>query len=321
MTTKNTKRDPWELDQDAANSMKKMTKSGGSGGAFCPKRNTSIGKQCKACEALQALWEYPDGSRERKIASTKSAKVSYFMNVVLASDKTKSIVLEIGKKAGDYIINSIYDPDKNWKMVAHPLENKGFEVKIKKFKGERDFNAYDVFRGDTCDWGIPESVLESLTNLDQENVINMLLNGTLVEGDNFIRSSSLKLDETLAFRICPPWNYKQGGTAILTPVFRHWGGVTQAEIEGLTPVNISSEDEVGATEEPKKSEPSMDVPWSTDKKEDTKQEVGSKSTCFGVIEPMVFFDSDDPDCKECKSFEECGREVTRKTKKKQLKNS
>jgi len=302
--------DPWELNQDDASKMKDSTKGTGGTGTFCPKRNISIGTPCKVCETIQPLWDFPEGSKERKLASKKKATVSYFMNVVLPSDRDKSVVLEIGKNVGDYIIDSIYDPDKNWKMVAHPMTGKGFLTKIKKRKGDLGFNTYDPFRGDTCDWDVPEKVLKSLTDLGQGNIIKMITKGELVEGENFLRIQALKLDETLSFRICPAWDYKEGGKAILTPVFRHWG-VTQAEVDGDVPLNISLDDD--ATDTTTTAAIAQEQPWNN-----TQSEPTSHDSCYGIIEPMTFFDDEDVDCKKCGDFAECGQLVAKRIAKSKL---
>lgn len=307
-------KDPWAISDEDANAMKNQTKGGAGTGVFCPKRNISIGSPCRVCDALQPLWDFPKGSKERDTASNKSAKVSYFLNIVLSSNKEKSLVLELGKKAGDYILNSIYDPDMNWKMVAHPLSGKGFDVKIKKQKGDLGFNAYNTFKGEVCDWDVPKSVLDNLTDISQAKVIEMLTNGTLVEGENFFRITSLKLDETLTFRICPPWDHKTGGKFIITPVFRHWKGVTQAEVDGTVSVNLSAvETEV---EDSGTEKQTADVPWKDDAVE-TKSTTTRKA-CFGAIDPAVFYDSDDDDCKSCGSavMELCSKEVAKNQKRK-----
>jgi len=305
--------DPWELSSNDASKMKDSTKTGGGASTFCPKRNVSIGSVCKACETIQPLWDFPEGSPERKLASKKKATVSYFLSVVLPSNKDKSIVLEIGKKAGDYIIDSIYDPDKNWKMIAHPVVGKGFDTKIKKRKGDLGFNTYDTFRGEQCDWDIPKSVLESLTDLSQANIIKMLKDGTLVEGENYFRIQSLKLDETLTFRVCPAWNYRDGGKVILTPVFRHWG-VSQAEIDGDIALSMNIE-EVVVPETVTASDHQTESPMV---KTDTPTVTEKHDTCYGIITPMVFYDVDDSDCNKCGDFVECGKIVTKKLAKANL---
>ena len=310
------KNDPWELSQGDAEQMKNMTKGSGSAGVFCPKRNVSIGGPCNVCNTLQPMWDFPEGTKERKLASKKKATVSYFLNVILSGDRTKSIVLEIGKKAGDYIIDAIYDPDKNWKMIAHPVANKGFYTKIKKRKGDMGFNTYDTFRGDPCDWEVSKEVLGNMTQLSQENLIRMISAGELVEGENFMRISSLKMDETITFRVLPPWNYKDGGKAILTPVFRHYG-VSQAEVDGTVPMNTSLDDGE-ETHQPAEHGKKVDndPPWTVDESKKTTEQVsGTKQPCFGAIEPMVFYDSEDEDCKKCVDKVECIKMVDYKKKK------
>lgn len=297
MTQKN---DPYMLNPKAAKGYADKNSGGSSAGVFCPKRNTTMEGVCHVCKAVQPLWSYPKGSKERNKAAAKGPKQNFYMNVVLPSNPNKSIVLEVGSKAGNAILDGIYDPEKGWRDIAHPKKGSGREIKIKKHK-DGEYNAYDVFPArDKADYDIPTEVLENLPNLD--NIIEMLKSGEFNE-ENFMRISSLKMDETGTFRICPPSNIDKRNPEEAVPlvaVWRHWNGVTQAEVDGEVPVNLWDEKKV-------EEEVAEDTIFKTEpeKTAEVREPVtNTKPPCFGKA---FIFDENHPDCKACAHMSDCGR--------------
>jgi len=313
--TKETANDPWEITSKDAEEMKRLAKGSGGGGIFCPKRNTSINGVCHVCNTIQPFWPLPDSSPERKIALDKGPKVAYFMNAILDSDRTKAFVMEVGKKVGDYIIDSCHDAEAGWGNVVNPRAGIGFLVRIKKIKGDMGFNSYSVYKMNTCDWDIDKEILNNLTDISQSNIIRMLSEGELEENNNFFRIPSLKMDESVLIRICPAFDHMDGGKTILYPVYRHWGGVTQEEVDGVVALNMNLS--VRADEEAKTANPTQDLPFMTDDQPQTK--TVSNPACWGRIEPVVFYNDEDDDCKACPAFTTCLPEVERRQKKKELK--
>jgi len=308
------KKDPWMLDPNQAKKTKEET-AFKSKGEICPKRNLSMGERCKACEEVSAVYQSTvDGDPKREAASRKSAKASYFANVVFPAKKDKSVIIEMGKKIGDKLLDQIEQGE--WLDIAHPKEGLGRELKIKKSKGDGNFPSYDIQPIlEKADWGISDQIIENLPNLDQGNLIDILEN----EKEEIFKVSSLKTDESIVIRICPPWAeaMQRGELRILTPVFRHWGGVTKEEIEnGGIEFTVVSKEKAGE---------STDVPWegkqelqTGSEKEtpqeslDTPPEKAAASTdrepCFGKAN---VYESDDDECISCKDYKGCGRAVAK----------
>jgi len=290
------KQDPYMLKPEAAKGYADKNSGGGSAGIFCPKRNVNMNGECRVCKAVQPLWSYPKGSKERNKAADKGPKQNFYMNVVLPSNPNKRIVLEVGSKAGNAILDGIIDTEKGWTDIAHPKKGLGREIKIKKHK-DGEYNAYDVFIAkDKADYDIPDEVLKNLPDLD--NIIEMLKSGEFNE-ENFMRISSLKMDETGTFRVCPPSNMEEKGPEALplVAVWRHWNGVTQAEVDGEVPVSL--------WDEKKEDEKIDDTPFAPEKTSEVREPVtDTKPPCFGK---SFIFDENHPDCIACTHMSDCGR--------------
>lgn len=301
------KKDPWMLNSEEAKKTKEETKFR-STGEICPKRNLSLGKACKACEEVSAVYQSTvDGDPKRKVAGRKSAKASYFANIVLPSNPNKSVIAEMGKKLGDTILDMLEKG--KWLDIAHPKEGYGRELTITK-KMEGDYPSYSITAElDKADYDIPDETLENLPNLDQENLIEILTENT----ETVLKISSLKLDETMTIRMCPPWKeaMDRGEKRILTPVFRHWGGVTKDEIAngGLT---------FGEFTESKDADDDDKAPWE-DKPEVTNhsdeldippetQTKSEREPCFGKVN---VYEEDDEECQSCRDYKPCGRAVAK----------
>ncbi len=304
------KQDPWMLDKDTAKQIKNETKMK-STGEICPKRNLSINERCRACEEISAVYQSTvDGDPKRKVAGRKSAKASYFVNVVLPSNRDKAIILEMGKKIGDKLLDQLEKGE--WLDIAHPKAGFGRELKITKSKGDGNFPSYSIDPIlEKADWDISDAILENLTNLDQGNLIDILMNDT----EEILKASSLKTDETLTIRVCPPWQEARdrGEKRVLTPLFRHWGGVTKDDIEngGL---EFTPEDE--------QSEPAKEAPWkgkdeintdtpienTLDTPPEKEVATSDREPCFGKAN---VYEEDDDECISCKDYKGCGRSVAK----------
>jgi len=279
-------KDPYLLDPNEATKMKDENK-GSTKGVLCPKRNLNIGGTCKVCETVQQLFNTGD-KKDQELAYQKMAKCNFYLNVVFPSDPNKSIILELGKKAGNVILDKVEEG--KWTDIAHPLKGKGRELEIKKKKGDLGYNTYDVSPSlEKADYAVGKDALENRANLD--NIIELL--GT----EEIFKISQLKLDETLTFRLLPPWDNGQGNKRFLAYVYRHWG-VTQEEIDGTIPVNLahSEPEEESVPDNPFQESESSIPPES------------KKEPCFG---DKRFFDSEDEDCLSCSSFKACGKAVMR----------
>ena len=300
------KLDPWKVEGGDVERLQQDSR-GKSKGIVCLERNSSIKKPCPPCNALRPLWNFPDGSSERKIASAKKATINWYLNAVLPFNKDKSVVLEVGKKLGDSIIEGIKDPEKDWSDISNPRSGKGLLMKIKKKKGDLGFNAYEIFpANERADWDIPQPVLDNLTDLSQENIIKMLNNDELTS-DNYFNISSLKIDETIVVRICPNWDWKNGGKWPLNYLYRHWGGVTQDEMDGKVAVDLRM---------PDKQKPASqldDTPFdvSSDNIPEPVAQDESDEVCLGRED---LFEDDDESCMSCRQYKQCKKLVLKKGK-------
>lgn len=314
--------DPWMLDSETAKKTKAETTLK-TKGEVCPRRNHSIGEQCKACEEVSHVYQTTvDGDPKRKIAGRKSAKASYYANIVFPSNPDKSVVVEMGKKIGDKVLDQNLKHE--WLDIAHPKKGLGREMKITKSAGDGNFPSYSIDPVlEKADWDIPDNVLENLVNLDQGSVIDILANET----EEIFKVSSLKTDESITVRICPPWKEARdrGEKRILTPVFRHWGGVTREQIENGG-VDFGEEEEAEATQNdvaPWDAQPSEDVgnpyaiahtptittvggPALENSPAQPQTVSGGREPCFGKAN---VYEEDDEECKTCNDYAGCGRAV------------
>jgi len=296
--------DPWDIDPKETEKKRKEY-TGGSKGIPCPKRNLIGDKTCKVCDQMKLWWDKPAGSPERETYQKKKVSFSFFMNVVFEHDKTKSVILEVGKNAGDVIISSIQDSVKNWRAIAHPKAGKGLITCIKKFKKDGN-NSYDVYvKTDRPDWDVPDDVIANLPSLEREDIIRMIDNDELTDS-NYMKISSLKMDETLPFRICPHWDEERRSTPPLEFLARHWW-TTEDEITGkaaITAISDSIEPESKSAFNEKSEAPSGN-------KESNKKLEPQQMKCFG---DKTFFSVDDDDCKECVNFDPCKTEIKKQMK-------
>ena len=118
-----------------------------------------LGGKCNVCEQLKKLWNYPRESKEWKLALSKSAKLNFFMCIVDPTRKDQWLVLEVGKKVGNELLDGI---EKGWKDVFQPKKGKGRELVITKSQAS-GFNNYTLHPElDKADWDVPQSVLDSV---------------------------------------------------------------------------------------------------------------------------------------------------------------
>lgn len=283
------KKDPYMLDPKEAKERKDNLKMK-SGGVFCNKRNKSINKPCGACDGVAALFN--TGSKaDRQVALNKMAKCNFYMNYVTESDPKNPHVLEIGKKAGVAILDGINTKD--WTDIAHPGKGKGRNMEINK-TSDGDNNVYNPSPAlKQCDWAIPKEALDNLHNLD--NIIELLQDSDWRE-EHLKKISSINMNETFKFRICAHW---AGRMEIpIVDVWRHWGGVTQDEVNGKTEMKLTmptKDDDADGDD---------DTPFKTEEEENN----GNKTLpCFG--NPNCFDENDEDECLKCEHLKQCARAV------------
>uniref|UniRef100_A0A6M3K1R2 Uncharacterized protein n=1 Tax=viral metagenome TaxID=1070528 RepID=A0A6M3K1R2_9ZZZZ len=282
-------RDPYLLDPEDAKKTIEETKMS-SVGVICPFRNASMGKKCHVCEKLKRVYETSVKGDERwQAAGKKGAKCSWFANVVFPSNPNKSVVAVFGKKTGSDVVYK--NQAGEWLDIAHPKSGRGREMKLTKSRDDSGYNTYSIFPDlEKASWDIPEEVLKNLVNLDQENLIVLVKNNT----EEIFKFSSLKMDETIRFRFCPPWDSGNGNKKILTPLFRHWGGVTEEEVRGEVELDLDVSDV-----EP---EVAVDEGSILDDTPTVDSHVEAREPCFGRDN---FYDKNDQECKGCKEFTDC----------------
>ena len=300
-----TKNDPYMIDIAAMDKLKNEM-SLKSSGLICPKRNLSINKPCKVCEYIQSQIyskQYPEGHPARTWAFKKGAKATFFLNVVFPEDRRKVVILELGSKAGNQIFEGVRK--KGWTDIAHPKAGMGREMMITKSE-DGGYNTYSVSPDlNKADWEVKKSTLAERYNLS--DIITILNNNELTD-ENHFKVSSMKLGETLRFRILPAWDDGAGNTKVMNVVWRHWG-VSQDQIDGKE--GISWEDiEISV---PSTTQKSNDVPFTTESEtptQATESETPAQEKpprCFGN---STYYDADDPDCsKDCKFFDECTKQI------------
>jgi len=302
MVAKKTVVDPYMIDVKAMNQLKNnMTMS--SSGLICPKRNKSIGETCKTCDYIGSqIWakQYPEKHPARDWAYEKGAKASFFMNVVFPDNQEKSMIFEIGSKAGNQIFDGVNTL--GWTDITHPKKGMGREMVMTKGKNAKGFNTYTVSPNlQVADWDVKKAVLAGRCNLT--NLINMMQNNELNDS-NHIKASSMKDGETLRFRILHKWEDDAGtNTDFMAVIWRHWG-VTQDQIDGKEGLNW--QDVELKVEESEQQEAVQSTQDSTPVPEPDKVEKPSKTDeprCFGNAS---YYDAEDEDCnKDCPHFEKC----------------
>ena len=297
--------DPYMIDVKAMNQLKNnMTMA--SSGLVCPKRNKSISETCKICDYIGSqiyAKQYPDKHPARIWAGTKGAKASFFMNVVFPDNQDKSMIFEIGSKAGNQIFDGVNTKD--WTDILHPKKGMGREMMITKGK-DGDYPFYTVSPDlKNADWGIKKDVLAGRRNLT--NLISMIQNNELSEV-NHLKASSMKDGETLRFRILPPWeDDTDANRDFMTVIWRHWG-VTQDQIDGKEGINW--QDVELKVKEPEKQSTAQTPQNSTSVPEPEKVEKSANTDepkCFGNAS---YYDAEDDDCsKDCPHFEACTAKI------------
>lgn len=303
-----TEKDPYMLDPEEYTKFKDENK-GSLKGVKCPRRNASMDGKCKVCDQVQHLFGTQD-TLDREIAFEYMAKCTYYLNFVLPHDPTKSITLELGKKVGNQIINGI--EKSGWVDISHPKSGKGREMQILKFKGDQGFptyNASPVLQLATYD--IPDEVLINVLNLDK--IIDLV--DSLEEGKDLFKISSLKMDETLKFRICPASPESMYPKRVMSVVWRHWK-VTEDHINGTIDFDLRKmyKDVSGATDkEDKKGKDETSPPWEKQQSKEPNlldeptKSPKSKKVCFGK---ELFFEEGDEKCAACPDYKACAKAIS-----------
>jgi hypothetical protein len=299
-------KDPYMLDPKEADEEKNRMKTG-FGGILCPAKNKYLfsDNKCSVCDAIKPLWNYPKDSQQYKTASAKQAKMSFYLPVVLKSNPEQWIILECGKNAGNEILDGI--AKQGWNDVMNPHAGLGREISITK-SAPSGYNVYAAKASlQKADWEVPQSTLESFPNMD--TILELFKNGVLVEGMNFMKISSIKTGETLMFRLLPRGARNTIFKLGIGWLYKHYGNVTQDEVDGNTGVNLTIPDVA-----PQKSETSI-PPWEAQKgaaaggtapKQMQTPITAPRERCFGLTN---FFDESDSQCQSCKDFKGCGREI------------
>jgi hypothetical protein len=306
---KSKKSDVFYIEQDEVGDIKKEIATVSSG-ILCPKTNKSIGERCHVCEYIQTQVyskNYERGHDARDWAASKKAKLAWFLNVVFPENPDKSVLLEVGKEAGNQIINGV--EKLGWRDIAHPHKDLGRELQCSKNKEKgNDWPTYTVTPVlEKANWEIPDEVWKKTPDL--KNIVQMVSDGELNE-DNHMRISSLKMGETLVFRVCPPKTVENGSKWIIAPVMRHWG-VTEGQIQGTDSVSWKEtmEDEDIASLPVKDEKLDLSFTSTEEEKEEVpdKKQKKEKPTCFGMER---FFDEDDDEmCIPCDFYKSCGKKV------------
>lgn len=322
--SKNKERDIFMMsEEDAKNARNEVSISGS--GLLCPKTNKRIGGECKVCDYIQTeiypKWPGKENQDHpaRKWAGKKKAKLNWFTCAVFPENPNKLILLELGSKAGNQIIDGM--EKQGWKDILHPHKNIGRMMKCTKKKGDSGYPEYTVSPDlEKADWDVPESVWKNVPDL--RDIISIIQNGELDKYNHQKISSLLKMDETISFRLLPPKELTGDDRKFwISGVYRHWG-VTKDQIEGNVPLNwreVEKEDTEGGQ--------MPDAPDTFNSSDNLDMELPSKSertekkkrpSCFGKIQ---FFDDGEPDPKtgdvdrscidECEFFKECGKAVAK----------
>ena len=298
-----TNKDPYMINQDDGNEIAKGMKVS-VGGKLCPKLNKDIlgvEKPCKVCDAIRPLWGYPKGSKEREIANNKKAKVNFYFAICFKDQPNKAFILETGKNAGNDLIDAFKKG--SWLDVAHPKAGLGRDLTITK-EVKDGYNNYKLFPVlDKADWSVPDDVLKNIPNLDK--IVDWVQDGSLSTMDTYYNVSKMKVGETITFRLLPSNPEAKVFTKRMAYLWRHWG-VTEAEINGDVPLNMSLSDEAPSAPAP------QSAPWEESVAKAGKEAAASPEVtepCFG--NPNCFNETDD-DCKKCRLFKKCMKVITSK---------
>ena len=281
---------PWELDKEEINKQKEENKSGSSG-ILCPKMNVSMTGECHACKKVQELYRTKDPI-DKKIAGEKKAKCNWYMAVVFPENKEKLVILQVGKKVGDEILDGADSGD--WNDIVNPLAGKGREMTIKKSR-DGGFNQYKANpKLQNADWDVPQSVLDSIPNL-VDNAISIVEG---LEENDLHKITTLKDGESITFRILP-WSKDASRKRFIVPIWRHWGYVTQEMIDGTVPMDLTLYED----RKPQSEEKGSPAPW------DDSPAVEQSSKVPSCFEKATFFDKTDKICRACSAFVNCGEGI------------
>lgn len=306
-----TEKDPYALTQEEAKRMKEEDKFG-MGGIICPKRNVAIRKTCNVCNRLQKVYAaHVKGDKMWNLANKKNSKPGYFICAVLKENPSKAVMIELFKKAGNIFMDKAEAGE--WDDISILQAGKGRDVRVSKHKDDSSgYNVYPVeIMPDKADWSVEQEAIDSLPhfgdNLKQAQEVLM----KILEEDSFpiLRVSSLKIDSSVSFRIA-----RRPGEFWIVPLYRHWGNVTQEEVDGKVEMDLELMDQ------PFQERKDDDVPPWEKQKPEVKEELGEPQqekkdetkknpACFGMEN---FFDMNDTRCKECYAFSSCGKEAMNK---------
>jgi len=301
MTTK----DPYMLDASVGQSLIDANKIVNKG-IICPKHNLMINKPCAVCTQVKALYD-AETKEKRELAGKLSAKPNYYAYVVFPSNPDKAVFLKMGKKAGDMIKYGINM--KGWLDIVNPKKGVGREIKITKFSGDGQRNAYSVEPSlEKLTYDVGKAALDGRKNFDDRL--------SLIETEEIFKITSLKIDETITVMLLPDLDLERKWP--IASVWEHWG-VTQDEIDGKIPVQLLS---TLSTQVPPGSQPLPEeliepLPWdAVEGSPERGQQVEppikvepnpSAAEHEGCYKDKDSFEIDDKEvCQKCADFIKCG---------------
>ena len=295
--------DPYEINVQKNRQFKEEV-AGKKESHFCPKRNKTLEGDCKVCELVQQLFKN-DTKEDKDRAYELMASTSVHFCFVFPHDKETLHLMIAGKKVGNQIIDGVNNF--GWTDIANPKKGQGREMMIAKGNDGKN-NTYTAARCDAkADWAIPKKVLDNLPDL-QNDIINVLRDPEKYNVKLY-NIASIKMDETVTFRICPP---KELGDMPWVASFKHWG-VSKSQIEGTQPLNVSDEEKeesvTNAIDKAFGSE--KELPFETETSDDSEPEKAASKEqvdppCFGKD---ITFEAEDPECMSCPAFKRCAKTV------------
>ena len=287
-------KDPYMIDEKESEKFLTKTK-GAQKGLICPKKHYD--QPCQVCDVVQDLFSTGDEA-DRNIAGKIMRKLNFYVCAVSPAEPEKLVILQLGKLVGNQIVDGTLKL--GWNDIANPKAGVGRCIKITKGTN----GTYNVYQAsidpNKADFDIPESVMSSLPDL--ENIVDVVDGG-----DHTVYNiATIKLNETVTWRICPDVNGADRNNKFwINAIWRHWG-VSQAEIDGLKPVNLRRGQSDGTSETTKPDSNVETTPFTRPETQQQGTPEAKRRKCFGRTE---YYDSNDDDCTSCEDFKACGREV------------
>lgn len=284
--------DPYAIDPKESQKFLDKTK-GATKGLICPKKHYD--KPCQVCDVVQDLFSTGDEG-DRSIAGKIMRKLNFYVCAVSPAEPEQLLILQLGKLVGNQLIDGTNKL--GWTDIANPTAGVGRCIKITKGTNGT-YNTYQAsIDPNKADFDIPKDVMDNLPDL--ENIVEVVDGGD----HKVFNIASIKLNETVTFRICPDVKGPDRNNRFwINAIWRHWG-VSQAEIDGLRPVNLRRGQSDGTSGDMGQDKPQTEeAPFDMSTEKSTE---GKRKKCFGRKD---YYDPNDPDCTSCEDFKACGRSV------------